>query len=220
MALMKDSRVRILVSVCLDVAAATALRPVSSPMRRRAEDTAGALAPRRGIKPRATVTQAIVLAVPMTPHVPAYTLSITHILTIVKVLDSHCRRQLLIDPSNLLHINRTSPIFRPITPTIRASPDPGPLKTTRHHRTRHKRNKRLIRRYPTHDLRGDRLIAACTRNQIYESGHQQRSLDTQRSQQSKKPQSQNQDTGCLPTSNSNNPIHRLPAHHLLRIHTH
>ena len=53
-------------------AAATALRPVASAMRRRADDTAGALAPFNGIKPRAAVRHAIVLAVPMTPHVPAY----------------------------------------------------------------------------------------------------------------------------------------------------
>jgi hypothetical protein len=53
-------------------ATATAFAPVSSAIRSRAEDTAGADAPLRGIIPRAAVTHAIVLAVPITPQVPIY----------------------------------------------------------------------------------------------------------------------------------------------------
>ena len=53
-----------------DGAAETARRPVSSAMRRRAEDTAGAEAEHKGIRPRAAVKHAIVLAVPITPQVP------------------------------------------------------------------------------------------------------------------------------------------------------
>lgn len=73
MALRKDSRLRIWEGrreSSLLVAARTAFLPVSSAMRRRAADTAGALAPRRGMRPKAAVMQAMVLAVPMTPQVP------------------------------------------------------------------------------------------------------------------------------------------------------
>ena len=67
----KDSLVSISCGVRFALATATALAPVSSAIRRRVEETAGADAPRRGIKPRAAVIHAIVLAVPMTPQVPA-----------------------------------------------------------------------------------------------------------------------------------------------------
>jgi len=50
----------------------TALEPVSSAMRRREDDTAGAEAPMSGMRPNPAVTQAIVLAVPITPQVPPY----------------------------------------------------------------------------------------------------------------------------------------------------
>lgn len=74
-------------------AAATAIAPVSSATRSLAEDTAGAEAPLKGINPNAATTlgrivrkiktrrmtfsdrityQAIVLAVPITPHVPTW----------------------------------------------------------------------------------------------------------------------------------------------------
>lgn len=53
------------------LAAKTALEPVASAMRSRALDTAGAVAPEKGIRPRATRRAAIVLDVPITPHVPA-----------------------------------------------------------------------------------------------------------------------------------------------------
>lgn len=74
MALRKDSLVRRSCGLRFDSATATAFEPVSSAMRRRDEETAGAEAPRRGMRPRAAVTQAIVDAVPMTPHVPPYIL--------------------------------------------------------------------------------------------------------------------------------------------------
>lgn len=66
-----DSFLRISCGVRFALATATAFAPVSSAIRRRAEETAGADAPRSGIKPRAAVIQAIVLAVPMTAQVPA-----------------------------------------------------------------------------------------------------------------------------------------------------
>ena len=74
MALRKDSRVRMLWGSRLEAAAAaaTALAPVSSAMRIRAADTAGALAPLSGMRPSAAVMHAIVLAVPITPHVPIF----------------------------------------------------------------------------------------------------------------------------------------------------
>lgn len=55
----------------LAAATETAFAPVSSAILRRVDDTAGAEAPRSGMKPSAAVTQAIVLAVPITPQVPA-----------------------------------------------------------------------------------------------------------------------------------------------------
>lgn len=55
----------------LAAAAATAFAPVYSAIRSRVDETAGAEAPRRGISPNAAVMHAIVLAVPITPHVPA-----------------------------------------------------------------------------------------------------------------------------------------------------
>jgi hypothetical protein len=70
MAFQNDSFVKISCGFLLDFAIATALAPVSSAIRSLADDTAGAVAPRSGIIPNAAVTQAIVLAVPITPHVP------------------------------------------------------------------------------------------------------------------------------------------------------
>lgn len=73
MALRNDSLVRISCGVRFALAAATAFAPVSSAIRRRVDDTAGAEAPRKGIKPRAAVMHAMVLAVPITPQVPDWT---------------------------------------------------------------------------------------------------------------------------------------------------
>lgn len=53
-------------------ATVTAFAPVSSAIRRREDDTAGAEAPFSGMSPNAAVIHAIVLAVPITPHVPPY----------------------------------------------------------------------------------------------------------------------------------------------------
>ena len=71
-ALRKDSRDKMVRGVLLAAATATALCPVSSAIRNRAADTAGALAPFKGMSPRAAVRHAMVLAVPITPHVPIY----------------------------------------------------------------------------------------------------------------------------------------------------
>ena len=71
MALRKDSLVSISCGFRLLAAADTAFDPVSSAMRRRVDETAGAEAPRKGMKPKAAVTHAMVLAVPITPQVPA-----------------------------------------------------------------------------------------------------------------------------------------------------
>jgi hypothetical protein len=70
--LRKDSLESISCGVRLAAATATAFAPVSSAILRRAEETAGAEAPRSGMNPNAAVIHAIVLAVPITPHVPAY----------------------------------------------------------------------------------------------------------------------------------------------------
>ena len=48
----------------------TATLPVSSAILLRSAETAGAVAPFETIIPRASVIKAIVLAVPITPHVP------------------------------------------------------------------------------------------------------------------------------------------------------
>jgi len=71
MAFKKDSLLSISWGVRLFAATDTAFAPVSSAIRRRVEETAGAEAPRRGMNPRAAVMHAMVLAVPMTPQVPA-----------------------------------------------------------------------------------------------------------------------------------------------------
>ena len=52
-------------------ARATARAPVSRAMRKRSASTAGIAAPPGSIMPRASVTQAMVLAVPITMQVPA-----------------------------------------------------------------------------------------------------------------------------------------------------
>ena len=70
MAFQNDSFVKVSWGFLWDLAIATAFAPVSSAIRSLADDTAGADAPLSGIIPRAAVIQAIVLAVPMTPHVP------------------------------------------------------------------------------------------------------------------------------------------------------
>jgi hypothetical protein len=74
MALRKDSGLRIFCGRNRSRSSQdrTAFLPVSSAMRRRAAETAGAEAPVKGMRPRPTRMQAIVLAVPMTPHVPAW----------------------------------------------------------------------------------------------------------------------------------------------------
>lgn len=63
MALRKDSFERMVCGLREDRFAATdtAIAPVSSAIRIRAAETAGADAPPRGIKPRAAATQAMVL---------------------------------------------------------------------------------------------------------------------------------------------------------------
>lgn len=77
MALRKDSRVSKACGLRESPAwiIETAVAPVCSAMRRRADETAGAEAPFNGIIPNATSMHAIVLAVPITPHVPALEIS-------------------------------------------------------------------------------------------------------------------------------------------------
>ena len=70
MAFKNDSFVMTSCGFRLVLATDTAFPPVSSAILSRADDTAGAEEPRSGIIPRAAVMHAMVLAVPMTPHVP------------------------------------------------------------------------------------------------------------------------------------------------------
>lgn len=85
MAFRKDSRVSRVCGLRASPAAIidTAVEPVCSAMRSRAEDTAGAEAPfNDGIMPSAARIHAIVLAVPITPQVPALN---THLLELIGI---------------------------------------------------------------------------------------------------------------------------------------
>src|SRR6202042_880327 len=69
-ALVIERAVTILSGVSFSVAMAIARAPVRSAIRRRSACTAGTAAAPGSIMPSASVAHAIVLAVPITPHVP------------------------------------------------------------------------------------------------------------------------------------------------------
>ncbi|KAG9527018.1 hypothetical protein KCV07_g368, partial [Aureobasidium melanogenum] len=87
------------------------------PILRRAEETAGAVALSKGIKPSATVTQAMVLAVPITPQVPDCA-RFSKIISRRHEKKTDRWSKLLIHRSDVLHINLSRSIRRPLTPAI------------------------------------------------------------------------------------------------------
>jgi hypothetical protein len=127
--LMNESRVSRDCGLDLSLnATLTAVAPVCSATRSLAEDTAGADAPSRGIRPRAAVIQAIVLAVPITPQVPAcLEESACAKFDYRHGAGTHSRSQLGIDSRNILNVHLASSVGCPAAPTIGASADPTAL---------------------------------------------------------------------------------------------
>lgn len=142
------------------LATATAFAPVSSAIRSRADDTAGAVAPRRGIIPSAAVMQAMVLAVPMTPHVPIYMLTVSMVISSFILGWTYRRSKLFINGRNLLDINLARSEGRPIVAAVGACTDSLATMTSRHHRTGNQREDRFIGRDATHQLRGNCLVTS------------------------------------------------------------
>lgn len=160
MALMKDSLLRTSCGLTLFSAHRTAIPPVSSAIRILAAETAAALAPFKGISPRAARMHAIVLAVPITPQVPAWAF-VSNAVSCQKVSESYRRRQLLIDSRDLLNIDRARTELGPIIPTVSASAYSRTLVRARHHWTSDQLNDRLVSRYAAHELSRCGLIATC-----------------------------------------------------------
>lgn len=135
MALRNDSLVSIDCGDLWAAAAATAFEPVCSAILRRAEETAAADAPSKGISPRATVTQAMVLAVPITPHVPDWYVSADYHCTEAQ---NYCRCEFIIDSSDIFHVNFTRSVGSPIASAIRTCTYTGTSMRSWHHWTSHK----------------------------------------------------------------------------------
>jgi hypothetical protein len=105
MAFRKDSFVSISCGVRWLAATDTAFAPVSSAIRRRVDETAGAEAPRSGMNPKAAVMHAMVLAVPITPQVPTSNNVNYFQSDLWRNYGSYCGRQLFIKITDIFHVD-------------------------------------------------------------------------------------------------------------------
>jgi hypothetical protein len=72
------------------------------------------------MRPRAAVTHAIVLAVPITPQVPDYN-RVSYSLN--SLFGAYCGSKFIVYRSDVFNIDETRPVSCPIIPTISARPD-------------------------------------------------------------------------------------------------